>query len=145
MLWETKLTDLNNLRRIKTMDDVKRAAHSQGYDAQEADHDKYGSHGVVELTHRKTGERVEPAKDRGSIGGKKKGKGGEVESTTVNTVADAIKQDITKRGRADKRPAAKAKRKAEAQTNKERKQQQRNPFTRKTYKEHNQQNPEYLL
>ena len=58
MLWETKLTDLNNLKVIKNMRDLKRAAHSQGYDAEDRDDKTYGSHGEVEITHRKTGEKL---------------------------------------------------------------------------------------
>ena len=130
-LTEVKYKDLNNLKVIKTMDDVKRAAHSQGYEVTDSGtHAKHGSHGTVSLQHRKTGEPVEAGKDRGAIGGKKTGKAGEVESTTVNTVAQALKADMKKRGRVDKRPAAKAARKAEAEANKAKKAKNRDPFTR---------------
>ena len=129
MLNEVKFTDLNNLKKVKTMDDVKKAAHSQGYEARDAKtHDKYGSHSTLDLYHRKSGERVKPAKDRGAIGGKKVAGGGAVDSTVVNTVSDAIKQDVRERGRKDKRPAAKKKRKAEAAANKAAKAKKRPGF-----------------
>lgn len=148
-LQEVKYKDLNNLKRMKTMDDVESAAHSQGYEVTGAEtHGKYGSHSTVDLRHRKSGEKVQPDKDRGSIGGKKVGKGGEVDSTMVNTVAQALKADMKKRGRVDKTPKAKSERKAQAnqdiQNKVERQKKQgkspRNmekvkPRTRKTFEE----------
>ena len=136
-LQEVKYKDLNNLKKMKTMDDVKRAAHSQGYDVSDSGtHSKYGSHSTVELRHRKTGEKVSAGKDRGSIGGKKPGKGGEIDSTVANTVSQALKADMKKRGRVDKTPKAKEARKAEAAANKEKKAKERDPFTRgKTFEE----------
>ena len=116
---EVAYKDLNNLKKVKTMDDVKRAAHSQGYEvADSGTHSKYGSHGTVNLRHRKSGEPVQANKDRGAIGGKKPGKGGQVDSTVVNTVASALKADMKARGRVDKTPAGKAKRAAQAETDK---------------------------
>ena len=113
-LQELEYKHLANPKKVKTMDDLKRAAHSQGYEVTDAGtHKKYGSHGTVELRHRKSGERVQANKDRGSIGGKKVGKGGEIDNTTRNTVADALKADMRKRGRVDKTDAAKAKRKSQ--------------------------------
>ena len=64
-LQEVKYKDLNNLKKMKTMDDVKRAAHSQGYDVSDSGtHGKYGSHSTVELRHRKTGEKVSKQRQR---------------------------------------------------------------------------------
>jgi len=131
-LVEVKFSDLNNVKKIKTMKDLQRAAHSQGYDVEDTGTvDGAGSHGAVKLRHRKSGEEVKKEGGVGRLGGKKKGKGGEIESTTINTVSDALRKDaVEKRGRVDKRPAAKAKRKKEAAENKARKQKNRDPFTR---------------
>ena len=113
-LQELEYKHLGDNKKIKTMDDLKRAAHSQGYEVTDSGtHKKYGSHGTVDLRHRKTGERVKPDKDRGSIGGKKVGKGGEVDNTTIKTVSSALKADMRSRGRVDKTPKAKDQRKTQ--------------------------------
>ena len=102
MLNEVKYKDLNKLSAIKSKDDLSRAAHSQGYSADVKPHPKYGSHSLVDLKHRKSGDDVKKSDGR-EIGGKKTGPGGKITDTTViNTTADAIKNDINKRGRTDK-------------------------------------------
>ena len=102
MLNEVKYKDLNTLSVIKSKDDLSKAAHSQGYSADMKPHPKYGSHSLVDLKHRKSGDDVKKSDDR-EIGGKKTGPGGKITDTTViNTTADAIKNDINKRGRTDK-------------------------------------------
>ena len=125
--------NLNNLKTNKTLDDVKAGAYAQGYEVKDAaTHDKYGSHSTMDVIHRKTGERVKPAKDRGSIGGKKVGKGGQVDTTIVNTVASAIKGDMRARGRQDKRPQAVADRKERMKSDLAKKQARRAaPFGKK--------------
>ena len=102
MLNEVKYKDLNKLSSIKNTDDLGRAAHSQGYSADVKPHPKYGSHSLVDLKHRKSGDDVKKSDGR-EIGGKKTGAGGKITDTTViNTTADAIKNDINKRGRVNK-------------------------------------------
>ena len=128
MLNEVRYSDLNNTRVIKSMQDVQDAAHSQGYTVSKPKK-SVGDHYTVDITHRKTGEKVTPHRG-GSTGGSVKS-GDRVDSTLVNGVASSIKKDAKGRGRVDKRPAAKAKRKAEAEANRERKKKQRDPFTRK--------------
>ena len=129
MLNEVKFTDLNNIKVVNNMKKLRQAAHSQGYDVSDKEtHGKYGSHSTVEIRHRKTGETVKKPDGR-EAGGKVSAKG--MDTTTLNTVADAIKNDARARGRVDKRPAAKAKRKAEAEANRKAKKKARDPFTRK--------------
>ena len=114
---EVKYKDLNNLKKIKSTDDLKKAAHSQGYEASVDPHPKYGSHSVVNLRHRKSGETVKKPDGR-EIGGKNP-QGGKINDTTItNTVADAIRSDAKRRGRVDKTPEGKAKRAKEAEANK---------------------------
>ena len=131
-LQEVAYKDLNNLKKIKNIKDLKRAAHSQGYEVtDDGTHGKHGSHGTVNIRHRKSGEPVQAAKDRGAIGGKKQGKGGELESTTVNTFADALRADMRKRGRRKPNtPEQKQAIRKQAAENKARKQRNRDPFTR---------------
>jgi len=128
MLQEVKYSELSSTKRIKSMKDAQRAAHSQGYEMSDPKNTT-GDHYEVELTHRKTGEKVKPPRG-GSLGGSVRS-GDRMDSTLVNQAATAIKRDASGRGRVDKRPAAKAKRKEEAQKNKEQKKKQRDPFTRK--------------
>ena len=110
--------NLNNLKTNRTLKDVKSSAYAQGYEVRDAKtHDKYGSHSAMDVYHRKSGERIKPARQGGAIGGKRIKGSGEVDSTVVNTVADSIKQDVRSRGRVDKRPEAKAKRKEESKAN----------------------------
>ena len=134
MLWETKLSDLNSLKKLKTHRDLQKAAHSQGYDlSDKRQDDKYGSHSRMTLKHRKTGEELRNDRNK-EFGGHDVGK--DTDTSAVNTVSKAIKAHIGKIGRQDKRPEAKAKRKEEAAANKEKKTRDRNPFTRgKTLKE----------
>ena len=129
---EVKYNDLNNIKKLKSVKDVQRAAHSQGYDVSEPKN-SVGDHYTVDLTHRKSGQKVTP-RSGGKLGGSDRSGG--VDSTLVNQVASTIKGDAASRGRVDKRPAAKAKRKEEAAANKEKKSQNRDPFTRqKTFEE----------
>ena len=131
---ETAFSDLNKVSETDTIKKQRQAAHSQGYDMSEPRKTGVGAHFTVDLTHRKTGERVTHP-DGGSLGGSKE-KSGRLDNTLRNRTKDAIKAHMTKIGRVDKRPAAKAKRKAEAAANKKRKAQHRDPFKRgKTYKE----------
>ncbi len=133
MLNEVKYTDLNSTKKMKSIKDVQRAAHSQGYEVGEPS-DSVGDHYSVPITHRKTGQKVTPHRG-GSVGGSVRS-GDRVDSTLVNSVASSIKRDAEARGRVDKRPAAKAKRKAEAEANKKAKDKARDPFTRnKTFEE----------
>ncbi len=128
MLNEVKYSDLNSTKKIKSIKDAQRAAHSQGYDMSDPKN-SVGDHYEVELTHRKTGEKVKPVKG-GSIGGAVKS-GDKIDSTLINQSAASIKRDASNRGRVDKRKPAKDKRKAEAKANKEAKDKARDPFTRK--------------
>ncbi len=129
---EVKYNDLNNIKKLKSIKDVQSAAHSQGYEVSEPKN-SVGDHYTVDLTHRKSGKKVTP-RSGGKLGGSDRSGG--VDSTLVNQVASTIKGDAADRGRVDKRPAAKAKRKAEAQANKEKKAQNRDPFKRqKTFEE----------
>lgn len=123
---EVKYNDLNSTKKLKSVQDVQRAAHSQGYDVS-SPKNSVGDHYTVDLTHRKTGQKVTP-RHGGKLGGSDNTK--EVDSTLVNGVAQTIKGDAAARGRVDKRPAAKAKRKQEAAKNKAAKAKARDPFTR---------------
>ena len=129
---EVKYNDLNSIKKLKSIKDVQKAAHSQGYDVSEPKN-SVGDHYTVDLTHRKSGQKVTP-RSGGKLGGSDRS--GNVDSTLVNQVASTIKGDAADRGRVDKRAPAKAKRKAEAQANKEKKAQNRDPFKRqKTFEE----------
>ena len=123
---EVKYNDLNSTKKLKSVQDVQRAAHSQGYDVSEPKN-SVGDHYTVDLTHRKTGQKVTP-RYGGKLGGSDRGKG--VDTTLVNQVAQTIKGDAASRGRVDKRPAAKEARKAQAAKNKATKAKNRDPFTR---------------
>jgi len=125
---EVKYNDLNSIQKLKSVKDVQKAAHSQGYSVSEPKKG-VGDHYDVDLTHRKTGQKVTPSRG-GKLGGAVKS-GDKVDTTLINQVAASIKGDAASRGRQDKRPAAKAKRKEEAAKNKEEKQRDRDPFTRK--------------
>ena len=129
-LSEVKYNDLNSIKKLKSVKDVQKAAHSQGYDVSEPKQG-VGDHYDVDLTHRKTGQKVTPSRG-GTLGGAHKS-GGKVDTTLVNQVAASIKRDRESRGGMDKRPAAKAKRKEEATANKAKKQRDRDPFTRKKF------------
>ena len=129
---EVAWKDLNNLKKVKSMKDVKRAAHSQGYQLSEP-RKGVGDHYDVDLTHRKSGSKVTPSRG-GKLGGAHKS-GGKVDTTLVNQVAASIKNDARARGRVDKRPKAKAERKAQAVANKAKKMKNRDPFTRESYDE----------
>ena len=134
-LQEVKYSDLNNQKKTQTVKDMQRAAHSQGYDMSDPkDVPGAGKHFTVDLTHRKTGQKVNARS--GNLGGSKE-KGGALDNTLRNKTAQAIKDHAKSIGRVDKRPAAKAERKQQAAVNKARKQRDRDPFTRqpKTYKE----------
>lgn len=132
MLQETKYTDLNNLKKHKSIKDVQKSAHSQGYDVSEPKQ-SVGDHYTVDMTHRKTGEKVSP-RSGGKLGASYKGKN--LDTTLVNQISSTIKADAAARGRVDKTPKAKAKRKEEAAKNKADKKRDRDPFTRrKTYEE----------
>ena len=124
---EVKYNDLNSTKKLKSVKDVQRAAHSQGYTVSEPKMG-VGDHYDVELTHRKSGQKVTP-KRGGKLGGAIKS-GDKVDTTLINQVAASIKGDAASRGRVDKRPKAKAARKAEAAANKETKAKNRDPFTR---------------
>ena len=132
---EVKYNDLNSIKKLKSVKDVQRAAHSQGYDVSEPKN-SVGDHYTVDLTHRKSGQKVTP-RYGGKLGGSDRA--GNVDSTLVNQVASTIKGDAADRGRVDKRKPAKDKRKAEAAKNKEAKAKYRDPFRRmkegKTYGE----------
>ena len=104
---EVAYKDLNNLKKVKSMKDVKRAAHSQGYELSEP-RKGVGDHYDVDLTHRKSGNKVTPSRG-GKLGGAKKS-GDTVDTTLINQVAASIKNDAAARGRVDKTPAGKAKR-----------------------------------
>ncbi len=124
---EVKYNDLNNTKKLKTVKDVQQAAHSQGYDVS-SPKTGVGDHFDVELTHRKSGQKVTP-RHGGKLGGSSQ-RGDRVDSTLVNQVAGSIKADAAARGRVDKRPKAKAERKAQAAKNKEAKAKNRDPFMR---------------
>ncbi len=117
-LTEKKLSKLNQ-QHVGTVKGLETAMHSQGIDPGESKRD---SHHVQypKATFKKSGK---PAHGITAVDN---GKGKLTSSTGGETVRDAV----LKSGRVDKRPAAKAKRKEEAASNKERKAKQRNPFTR---------------
>ena len=128
-LQETKYRDLNNVKKHKSVDDVRKSAHSQGYDISEPKITK-GDHYTVDMTHRKSGEKVGPRKG-GTIGGSLK-TGDKVDTTLVNLVSSTIKGDRAKRGGVDKTPAGKAKRAEQARQNLKAKQAKRGaPFKHK--------------
>lgn len=137
---EVKFTDLNKQDKTKTIGDIQKAAHSQGYDVSDPKmKSNQGDHYEVELTHRKTGQKVKNTRG-GSFGDSVKGKSpsrkSEAGNTIRNQVAQSIRADATSRGRVDKRPKAKAERKAQAAMNKKRKMNDRDPFKRgKTFEE----------
>ena len=124
---EVKYNDLNSIKKLKSVKDVQRAAHSQGYNVSEPKQG-VGDHYDVDLTHRKTGQKVTPSRG-GKLGGAVKS-GDKVDTTLINQVANSIKQDAAARGRVDKRPKAKAERKKQAVANKAAKAKARDPFTR---------------
>lgn len=104
-------SDLNTTSKIKSVDDLKRAAHNQGYEASVRRHPTVGSHSIVDVKHRKTGEPVK--KPGGQEIGGKNPKGGKITDTTViNTMSQAIRSDRKRRGGTDKTPEGKAKTKA---------------------------------
>ena len=123
---EVKYNDLNSIKKLKSIKDVQRAAHSQGYDVSEPKQ-SVGDHYTVDMTHRKTGQKVSP-RSGGKLGASHKSGG--VDTTLVNQVAGTIKADAADRGRVDKRPAAKAERKAQAAKNRAKKYNDRDPFKR---------------
>jgi ribosomal protein S10 len=127
---EVKYTDLNKQSKTKTVKDMQRAAHSQGYDMSDPKPVPHqGTHFTVDLTHRKTGKKVTPSRGV-NLGGAME-KGGTLDNTLRNRTAETIKQHAKEIGRVDKRPKAKSERKAQAAKNKARKQRDRDPFTRK--------------
>lgn len=130
-LYEVAYKDLNSIQKLKSVKDVQRAAHSQGYNVSEPKQG-VGDHYDVDLTHRKSGQKVTPNRG-GKLGGAHRGK--RVDTTLVNQVAASIKNDAAARGRVDKRPQAKAERKAQATVNKAKKMKNRDPFTRESYDE----------
>ena len=128
---EVKYSDLNSQKKTKSVKDMQKAAHSQGYSMSDPESVKgQGDHFRVKLTHRKTGKEVKPSDGSPNLGGAPE-KGGGLDNTLRNKTAAAIKAHAKSIGRQDKRPAAKAKRKEEAAKNKEAKQRDRDPFTRK--------------
>ena len=130
LIREVKFSDLNNQKKTQSVKDMQKAAHSQGYDMSEPKSvPGEGSHFTVDLTHRKTGKKV-PAADGKSLGGAKE-KSGRLDNTLRNKTSAAIKAHSRSIGRVDKRKPAKEKRKAEAAANREKKAQNRDPFTRK--------------
>ena len=136
MLSEVKYGDLHNIRKHNTHKKLQKAYHSQGYELGDLRTDeKVGSHKRASLTHRKSGERItDDGKDFGGHG--TRSDGSDMDSVMSIKLNRAAKEDMAKRGRVDKRPAAKKERKDQAAANKEKKQKDRDPFTRgKTYKE----------
>lgn len=118
--------DMRDTKKISKMDDLKRSVYNQGYEIQTPKtHDKYGTHGTMNVVHRKTGEPVQADKDRGAIGGKKQGKAGELGGSVMDSVNDAVRADMRKRGKVNKTPEGKEKRKAEMKANLEKKRKQK--------------------
>ena len=95
---EVKYKDLSNLKKIKSVRDVQRAAHSQGYSMSDPKQG-VGDHYDVDLKHRKSGKGVTPSRG-GKLGGAFRGKN--VDTTLVNQAAASIKNDAAARGRVDK-------------------------------------------
>ena len=115
-LQETKFKDLNNQKKTETIKDQQKAVYSQGYEMSEPTKvPRQGSHFRVDLTHRKTGEKVKQPDGR-DIGGARE-KSGALDNSLRNTTAAAIKAHARKIGRVDKTPGAVKKRKAEANKN----------------------------
>ena len=117
-LIEKKLSQLNQQHVSKTKD-LEKAMHSQGIDPGEPKRDAHHVQ-YPKATFRRTGK---PARGITAVDD---GKGKLTSSTGGNTVRDAV----LKSGRVDKRPAAKAKRKTEAEENRAAKKKNRDPFTR---------------
>lgn len=143
-LQEVAYKDLNKGNKTRTLGDMQRAAHSQGYDMGDpTPSQNQGDHYTFDLKHRKTGERVKAVGGARSFGGAVHGKLGRKYqpkgNTERNSVSAAMKADMAKRGRVNKTPKAKAKRAEEAKKNKEAKAKARDPFTRnkptKTFEE----------
>ena len=98
MLNEVKYKDLSNLKKIKSVGDVQKAAHSQGYSVSDPKQG-VGDHYDVTMKHRKSGEGVTPSRG-GKLGGAHRGKN--VDTTLVNQAAASMKNDAAARGRVDK-------------------------------------------
>ena len=98
MLNEVKYKDLSNLKKIKSVGDVQKAAHSQGYKVSDPKQG-VGDHYDVDMTHRKSGDKVTPSRG-GTLGGAHRGKN--VDTTLVNQAAASLKNDAAARGRVDK-------------------------------------------
>ena len=98
MLNEVKYKDLSNLKKIKSVGDVQKAAHSQGYSVSDPKQG-VGDHYDVTMKHRKSGEGVTPSRG-GKLGGAHRGKN--VDTTLVNQAAASMKNDAASRGRVDK-------------------------------------------
>ena len=143
-LQEVAYKDLNKGSKTKSLGDMQKAAHSQGYDMSDpTPTQNQGDHYSFDLKHRKTGEPVKAVRGARAFGGAIHGKLGRKYqpkgNTERNSVSSAIKADMAKRGRVNKTPKAKAKRAEEAKANKEAKTKARDPFTRnkpsKTFEE----------
>ncbi len=126
MLNEVKFADLGKKTgKGSSLKDLKKAAHSQGIDLGD---EKRNAHHVdyPDAKMRKKGGGAARLKDGKVIGGSAKG-----DKIDNQTHSDKLRQAIIASGRVNKTPEAKAKRKKEADANRAKKQQQRDPFTRK--------------
>ena len=123
---EVKYNDLNNIKKLKRVGDVQRAAHSQGYNISNPKQ-SVGDHYTVDLTHRKSGDNVRP-RSGGKLGGSDRGGG--VDSTLVNQSAGTIKNDAESRGRVNKTDMATKKRRDQmnADSSSKREKQKARPF-----------------
>ena len=131
-LFETKYNQMANPSKSGDIGKLKKTAHSQGYDVSEPKDVKGTGHYSVDLTHRKTGQKVKNTSG-GNFGGSAHGNLSDktpTDNTVRNQISQSIKADRKARGGVDKRPEAKKARKAEALLNKEKKKKNRDPFTR---------------
>ena len=110
-LMEVKFRDLNKANKTGTVEKLQKGAHSQGYNISDPVKVKgQGDHYRVDVTHRKTGEKV-----KNTSGGNFGGAGNvspksSTDNAVRNQVAQSIHADRKARGGVDKRPAAKAER-----------------------------------
>ena len=148
-LTEVKFRELNKVGKTGTVEKMQKGAHSQGYTVSDPKmQGNQGDHMTVDVTHRKTGEKIKNVKGGsfgGSVSGRSPNRASSTDNTFRNQVAASIQADAVARGRKDKRPAAKAARKEQDRKNKEAKMAKRRPFktkidtkTRKVVSEHNE-------
>ena len=95
--------DLNNQKRTQSVKDMQKAVYNQGYEMSDPKPvPGEGTHFTVDLTHRKTGQKIKPRS--GNLGGAKE-KSGSLDNTLRNLTAKTVKDHIASIGRKDFRSA----------------------------------------